>query len=132
ECGGGNRERKRVRSVTERLVIDDFFAGVAPVAIFVQIEPGIEVAAHAAGNGGGHGNLVGQPHGDSIGELHAVVAAGGVGVLVAIGQGGLEAVGLFGDGRAEMEAVDDDVAGAVVGQQGGIGRVGRVAEIEED
>ena len=98
------------------------FSVASHVAVLIEVEPGVENAR----GGGIDPDRREQARRRQKDEAHAVVAR------VAVGIGALEAVLLFADRRAEAEAVDHVVRGAVVGGQGRIPRIGSVAEVADD
>ena len=105
---GRDDERQGVRAVGH-LLGDDVLAGVGPVAVGVEVDPGVEVGRAAGRRDGGDqiGRLAGPEH--RRGEGDAVVA--GVAVGGAVGRPSASP----SISVAERELAGDDVRGAVVG-----------------
>ena len=136
-ANSGTLTLSAIRAGNQQLVGEDLLAGVEPVAVAVPVEPGIEL-------GQVRGRVsqvtvidVREAGNERSVEDHAVLVVG-IAERIGVVAGG-RAIGLavgFGiDGGAEMEASDDDVPGAVVGQRGrivaGHDRIlGRIAEVE--
>ena len=123
----GESDRHHCAAV-QRDVRGNLFTCVDPVAVAVEVDPGVEEAHRRSGEthhvDRSHGRLA---RGERA-EGHAVLVVQ-VGRVIAVGGSVWLAVLLAVDQRAHADAGHDDVVGAVAGRQGRVGRIGRIAVV---
>ena len=122
---GRNVYGQDVGARRDRRARQHVFAEIAPKTVGVEIPPGRNDARRRRHDLHG-GHLARHP---CVQERHAVLV-GEIGKIVAGGGGVGLAVRFRIDERAQADARHDDVPRAVVGQQGGIRLIRRVAEIQ--
>ncbi len=125
---GGKGEREGVRAGLQGDGGEDLFAGIGPAAIGIEIDPGIEVTGPGGGDAERNGRALGQMM--RRGEEHSVFVIA-VEVVAAGIRVGL-AILLLVDPCAEETVAGDDMARAVVLQQGRVGGIRGIAEIPVD
>ena len=119
---GRNRDQKLVQSFVQLLRGEDLFAVVVPIAVVVEVNPGVEISA-ATGSRYVEANLH-CPHQQRRVEHNAVVEC------VAAGRCIQQGIGLMADPFSELITLDDHMPCPVAVQYRGKGGIGCVAEVQ--